>query len=158
MKHPIDGASYITGLREGLAGRRNAGVMVREDTVLEASPSAVIAKIRHGLAIGEFTSLASWMASTEDELAIWLGLSRATLHRRKKSGQLDASESERLIRVARLMARATEVFESEESARSWLRRPALALAGESPLGFADTEIGAREVEFLLGRLEHGVFS
>jgi putative toxin-antitoxin system antitoxin component (TIGR02293 family) len=87
-----------------------------------------------------------------------MGIARATLHRRKKTGQLDASESERLIRLARLMARATEVFESEESARSWLKRPALALAGESPLGFADTEVGAREVEFLLGRLEHGVLS
>ena len=158
MKHFIRGASYIACLREVVVARRNDGVVVRDDTVLEDSPTAVIAKIRHGLAIGEFASLASWLGSTEDELARWLGLSRATLHRRKKSGQLDASESERLIRVARLMARATEVFESDESARSWLKRPALALAGESPLGFADTEVGAREVEFLLGRLEQGVFS
>jgi len=158
MKHEIHGPSYISGLREAVGARSNAGVVVREDSVLEDSPTAVIAQIRHGLAIGEFASLASWLATTEDELARWLGLSRATLHRRKKSGQLDATASERLIRVARLMARATEVFESEESARSWLKRPALALAGESPLGFADTEIGAREVEYLLGRLENGVFS
>ena len=158
MKHLLSGTSYISGLREILAARRDLGVVLREAPVLEDSPTAVIAKIRHGLAIGEFVCLASWLASTEDELARWLGLSRATLHRRKKSGQLDATESERLIRVARLMARASEVFESDESARSWLKRPALALAGESPLGFADTEVGAREVEFLLGRLEHGVFS
>jgi len=158
MKQAIGGTSYIGGLREGLAARRNIGVMLRDDSVLENSPIEVIAKIRHGLAIGEFAFLADWLASTEDELARWLGISRATLHRRKKSGQLDSGESERLIRVARLMARACEVFESEESARSWLKRPALALAGESPLVFADTEVGAREVEYLLGRLEYGVLS
>jgi uncharacterized protein (DUF2384 family) len=34
---------------------------------------------------------------------------------------------------------------------------AIAFHGECPLDFADTEIGAREVEVLLGRIEHGVF-
>lgn len=149
-------ATYVAGLRESLGARKNAGAVLREEAVWDESPTAVIARIRRGLAIDEFTSLAEWLGSTEDELAGWLGLARATLHRRKKAGMLDATESERLIRVARLMARATEVFESEESARSWLKRPAMPCAGESPLAFADTEIGAREVEFLLGRVEHGV--
>ena len=156
MKQNAAIATYVSGLRDSLVARKNAGSVLREEAVLDASPAAVIAKIRRGLAIGEFTSLAAWLGSTEDELAGWLGLARATLHRRKQAGKLDATESERLIRVARLMARATEVFESEESARSWLKRPAMACAGERPLAFADTEIGAREVEFLLGRLEHGV--
>ena len=156
MKHNAAIATYVSGLRQSLVARNNAGSVVREEAVLDASPTAVIARIRRGLAIAEFASLAAWLGCTEDELAGWLGLARATLHRRKQAGLLDAAESERLIRVARLMARATEVFASEESARSWLRRPAMALAGESPLAFADTEIGARVVEFLLGRLEHGV--
>ncbi len=154
MKHSNNGGGYIAGLRDGVG----VGGVVREDSALEDSPTAVIAKIRHGLAIAEFSSLAGWLASTEDELARWLGVSRATLHRRKKSGQLDPTESERLIRVARLMARAAEVFESDEAARAWLKRPAVALAGESPLAFADTGIGAQQVEFLLGRLEYGVMS
>jgi putative toxin-antitoxin system antitoxin component (TIGR02293 family) len=49
------------------------------------------------------------------------------------------------------------VFESRQAAREWLRAPAVALQGESPLEYLDTEIGAREVENILGRLEHGVF-
>jgi putative toxin-antitoxin system antitoxin component (TIGR02293 family) len=158
MKHSVAPASYISLVRQTLAARAVAGTVMREDAVLDESPVAVITRIRRGLPVGEFTALAGWLGATEDELALRMGIARATLHRRKKTGQLDASESERLIRLARLMARATEVFESEESARSWLKRPALALAGESPLGFADTEVGAREVEFLLGRLEHGVLS
>ena len=106
----------------------------------------------------EFHALAAWLDVTEEELAPLLGISRATLHRRKKTGRLEMPESERLIRIGRLLGRATEVFEREQAAREWLRTPALAFRGESPLAYSDTEIGAREVEYLLGRLEHGVFS
>jgi putative toxin-antitoxin system antitoxin component (TIGR02293 family) len=45
-----------------------------------------------------------------------------------------------------------------EAAQQWLKTPARALGFESPLHFAETEAGAREVENLLGRIEHGVFS
>ena len=83
---------------------------------------------------------------------------RATLHRRKKSGHLDRAESDRLVRYARLFSRASEALGGIAGARSWLIAPARAFHGECPLDYADTEIGAREVEALLGRLEHGVFS
>jgi putative toxin-antitoxin system antitoxin component (TIGR02293 family) len=157
MKYSEAATPYVSGIRDSLTSRRGAGAVVRDEMVLD-SPTALISRVRRGLPIAEFSSLANWLGSTEDELAPLVGLSRATLHRRKKAGHLDAPESERLVRVTRLLARATEVFESEDSARTWLKRPALALAGESPLAFSDTEIGAREVEFLLGRLEQGVFS
>lgn len=157
MKYNEPDAPYVSGIRDSLNSRRSAAATVREEAWSD-SPAAVISRIRHGLPIAEFAALASWLGSTEDELAPLVGLSRATLHRRKKAGHLEAPESERLIRITRLLARATEVFESEDSARSWLKRPALALAGESPLAFSDTEIGAREVEFLLGRLEQGVIT
>ena len=94
----------------------------------------------------------------DEQLAPLLGISRATLHRRRKSGRLESPECERIVRFARLLGRATEVFEDEDAAREWLKSPAVAFSGESPLSFADTEVGAREVEFLLGRLEHGVFT
>jgi len=32
------------------------------------------------------------------------------------------------------------------------------LGGETPLEYAETEVGAREVEDLLGRIEYGVYS
>ncbi len=85
-------------------------------------------------------------------------MSRATLHRRKKTGHLDRAESDRLVRYARLFSHASEALGGVEGARSWLVAPARDFHGECPLDFADTEIGAREVEALLGRLKHGVFS
>ena len=118
----------------------------------------MIEKVRDGLPLAEFHSLRELLGLTEERLAGLLGMSRATLHRRKADGTLDRSASDRLVRFARLFLRAVDVLGGEKAARSWLAAPAVAFRGECPLDFADTEIGAREVEALLGRIEHGVFS
>lgn len=124
------------------------------------SPEApyLISKVRDGLPMAEFHSAREMLGLSEERLAALLGMSRATLHRRKKSGHLDRMESDRLVRYARLFYRTCAVMGSPENARSWLTAPAMAFNSELPLDFADTEIGAREVEALLGRIEHGVFS
>jgi len=124
------------------------------------SPEApyLISRVRDGLAMAEFHTAREMLGLSEEKLAALLGISRATLHRRKKSGHLDRMESDRLVRYARLFHRATEVLGNPEKARAWLNAPAIAFDSELPLDFADTEIGAREVEALLGRIEHGVFS
>lgn len=124
----------------------------------EPEAAYVIGKVRDGLPLAEFHSLRELLGITEERLAGLLGMSRATLHRRKADGTLDRSASDRLVRFARLFLRATEALGGEAAARSWLAAPAIAFRGECPLDFADTEIGAREVEALLGRIEHGVFS
>jgi putative toxin-antitoxin system antitoxin component (TIGR02293 family) len=64
-----------------------------------------------------------------------------------------------VLRFARLFRLATELYDGdEEAARAWLSKPARALDGETPLEHAETEAGAREVENLIGRLEHGVYT
>lgn len=118
----------------------------------------MIGKVRDGLPMAEFHALRDLLGLTEERLAGLLGMSRATLHRRKSHGTLDRAASDRLVRFARLFVRASDVLGGEKAARSWLAAPAVAFQGECPLDFADTEIGAREVEALLGRIEHGVFS
>jgi putative toxin-antitoxin system antitoxin component (TIGR02293 family) len=87
-----------------------------------------------------------------------LSISKATLHRRKAGGRLGPAESDGVVRIARLMGKAVEVMESEENARQWLTSPQLGLGGAIPLDYARTEVGAREVEDLLGRIEYGVYS
>ena len=118
----------------------------------------LIERVRGGLSVAEFHATQELLGLTEERLGGLLGMSRATLHRRKKTGQLDRAESDRLVRYARLFARASQALGGIEGARSWLVAPARAFHGECALDYADTEIGAREVEPLLGRLEHGVFS
>jgi putative toxin-antitoxin system antitoxin component (TIGR02293 family) len=80
-----------------------------------------------------------------------------TLMRRKASGRLLPGESERLLRLSILFQKATALFEGEtDAARLWLTTARQELHGETPLDFARTEIGAREVEDLIGRFEHGI--
>lgn len=122
------------------------------------SDHRIIAEIKRGLPISSFEKLqASYDVST-DRMAEIVGIPRSTLIRRKKSGLLDRFASERVVRFARLFAIAEDVFEDRTAARNWLNQPARALGGEKPIDYADTEIGAREVENLLGRIEHGVFT
>jgi putative toxin-antitoxin system antitoxin component (TIGR02293 family) len=129
-----------------------------ESVLREPEAAYIINRVRDGLPMAEFQSLREMLGLSEERLGALLGMSRATLHRRKKSGHLDRTESDRLVRYARLFYRASEALGGIAGARSWLSAPARAFQGECPLDFADTEIGAREVEALLGRLEHGVFS
>ncbi len=117
-----------------------------------------IARIRAGLPIVEFDALQDLLGLSAEALAGHLGISRSTLARRRKVGRLDMQESDRLIRYERLYGRAEAVLGGAGAARDWLNQPARALGFVSPLNFAETETGAREVENLLGRIEHGVFS
>jgi len=78
-----------------------------------------------------------------------------TLARRKT---FSPEESERILRVASVVQRAIDVLEDLATARRWLTTGKRALDDKTPLELCDTELGAREVEHLLGRIEHGVFT
>ena len=121
-------------------------------------PSRLVEVLRAGLPVSELNDLQATLAVPMEKLVPMLGISKATLHRRKAAGRLDQAESDRVLRFARLMGRAVEVLESEENARRWLTSPQFGLGGAVPLEYAETEVGAREVEDLLGRIEYGVYS
>ena len=119
---------------------------------------SLIKAIQTGLPVEELTELQSSLQIPMEKLVPLLGISKPTFHRRKAEGRLGPGESDRVVRFARLVGRAIEVLESEESARLWLTSPQFGLGGAVPLEFAATEVGAREVEDLLGRIEYGVYS
>lgn len=127
-------------------------------TALNFTPSKLIEVLRAGLPVQELHDLQASLNVPLDKLFPMLGISRATFHRRKAEGRLDQAESDRVVRFARLLGKAVEVMESEENARQWLASPQVGLGGEVPLEYAETEVGAREVEDLLARIEHGVYS
>lgn len=120
--------------------------------------SKMVELLRAGLPVQELNDLQAALAVPMDKLVPMLGISKATLHRRKAEGRLDQAESDRVVRFAKLMGKAVEVMESEENARQWLNSPQFGLGGAVPLEYAETEVGAREVENLLGRIEYGVYS
>ena len=118
----------------------------------------LISALRMGLPFRELEELQASLRLPMDKLLPRLAISKATLHRRKAAGKLNTAESDRVVRFARLLGRAVEVMESEENARRWLSAPQTGLGGAVPLDYAGTEVGAREVEDLLGRIEYGVYS
>lgn len=122
------------------------------------STEALLTEVRGGLPLERMENVRRRLDLTLDELAGQLGMSRATLHRRRREGRLSPDESDRLVRYARLLAQAEEVFGPGEPAREFFHQPATGLGGETPLEYARTELGAREVERLLGRIGHGVYS
>jgi len=121
-------------------------------------PAAAVDRILAGLPVEEFDALRSMLGLPVELMAAKIGISVATLSRRRAKKQpLDRDHSDRLMRYARLYWMAVDYFGEPATARDWLARPARGLAGRSPLEFAETEMGAREVEDLIGRLEHGVY-
>ena len=89
------------------------------------------------------------------ELATSLDLSVRSLQRRKRDGRLARYESDRLYRLARIVALAEYFLGDHQRAIDWLKHPNRALGGIPPLDAVDTEIGARSVESVLGRIGYG---
>lgn len=119
----------------------------------------LIEEIKKGLPFNAFVRLGRNTGIALDDLRFAVGIKQRTLTRRKQSKKLTSAESDRLVSVYRLLAETLELFEGDkEAARNWFTSPNRALGGRSPLETSATETGTREVENLIGRLEHGVFT
>ena len=123
-----------------------------------STPSEWVARIRSGLPAASALAFKAALGLTNEELAAVLGVSTRTVARLEAKGQLDAVSGDRLVRAARLHAIASEVLEDGSAAARWLKSPQRALGGAVPLELAETDVGARAVEALLGRMEHGVYT
>jgi putative toxin-antitoxin system antitoxin component (TIGR02293 family) len=118
----------------------------------------LIRELRRGLAFRTLEFLSSESGISVSEIADLVEIPPRTLARRKASGRLAPAESERLLRVSRVFELAVGLFDGEVAeALAWLRTPRRTLAGSTPLAYSATEVGARDVETLIGQLEHGVF-
>lgn len=126
---------------------------------LQAKDTQVlISQLREGLSTDVFMKLKDELELSSERLAKLLNIPSRTLTRRLKEGRFKTDESERILRVANITSKAKELFEGDAYYKDWLKSSAIALGGSSPLDYLDTELGAEEVENLIGRLEHGVFS
>jgi putative toxin-antitoxin system antitoxin component (TIGR02293 family) len=85
-----------------------------------------------------------------------LVLPRKTLDHRRKLGALTPEQSDRIIRLLRIVEEAEATFGETAKAHRWLRRPSTLLDNEAPLDRLDTDIGTRQVEAILGRIAHGL--
>jgi putative toxin-antitoxin system antitoxin component (TIGR02293 family) len=111
--------------------------------------------IREGFPPAVLDHLLRFSGLTLKELADALDLSPRSLQRRRRSGRLARFESDRLYRLARIVALAQQSLGGHERAMRWLKRGNRALAGVAPIAALDTELGSRQVENVLGRIAYG---
>src|SRR5262245_46984001 len=143
-------------LVQALGGRQFLGSL-RLD-IAQLDEQGLIAGIRSGLPFEALEAVASRFGLGATELVRILRLPPRTLARRKKTRVLTADESDRLMRVARIAALAEETLGNAARAGRWLHEPNAALGSIPPIAWLDTDLGAKEVEELLIRIGHGVYS
>lgn len=141
--------SLTHGVIAILGGRKALKKRARSSADLQAL-------ILDGFSYSALESVMDKLDLGRSEACETLDLSPRTFSRRKGEKKLRSDESDRLYRVARIAALATEVFGTTEKASRWLHRANRALGGKPPLGLLRTDLGTRQVEQVLGRIEHGV--
>jgi len=136
IKEPAPAVGYSRGV---------VGSMLRQtQNASSLSPAKIVDLLHEGFSSSEIEVLQESLGIPLEKLLTVLGISKSTWHRRRKLNQrLDTLESDRVLRIARLMRRATDVFESEASAREWLSTSQQGLDVVAPLYFAQTEGGSR---------------
>lgn len=150
----IIGDRMVNELRavlEELGGKQTLGRTLSNDRDLRDA-------IRKGFPPAVVEELMQASGLTLKELAAALDLSPRSLQRRRRGGRLAPYESDRLYRLARIVALANEYLGDHERAMRWLKQPNRALGGIAPVAALDTELGARQVENILGRIAYGGIS
>jgi putative toxin-antitoxin system antitoxin component (TIGR02293 family) len=122
------------------------------------TPLDLASHIEKGLPFSSLERVSRHMAISSRLMNLSLGLANRTVARRAQEKKLSPVESERLVRVTRVLAEAKHVLGSEEKARRWVLEPSRALGGLIPLRMLVTDIGANAVFEELGRIEYGVFA
>jgi putative toxin-antitoxin system antitoxin component (TIGR02293 family) len=119
----------------------------------------IAALIRAGF---PYSRLARLQRATDlpwEKVSRLVAIPQRTLTRRQTIGKLQPDESDRVWRASAIFDMAIDLFDGEVAgARQWLEAPQVGLNGEVPLDLAGTDAGAREVENLITRLQHGVFT
>ena len=146
----LSGAGAVKSCVQGSAASSTAG---------KFTPAKLVEVLQVGLPFRELQVLQSSLALPSEKLAPMLGTSKAAFHRSKgAASRLNSAVSDRVVKYAKPLAFAVKVFGNQEDAKQWLKAPQFGLGGAVPLDYAKTEIGAREVEKLLGRTQYGVYS
>lgn len=119
----------------------------------------LVGAIQKGFRYETFERFRRNIALPVETLMALVSIPRRTLTRRKLEGRFAPEESDRLARASRVYAKALQLFDGDSQAAShWFVVPQRGLGGEIPVVVSSTEVGAREVERLIDRLEHGVFA
>ncbi len=142
----------VDAIAEVLGGRK---VLKRKISTAEE----LVQITRKGLPVDILRELAVELGIDRQAVASLIGIPARTLSRRLSSrSRLSAAESDRSVRVARIVAQAKDTFDDLPMAANWLQAPNRVLKGQRPIDLLDTDAGVQQVETVLGRIAYGVYS
>jgi len=142
----------VSGIADILGGKKALKKKVETSSDLEEVTRA-------GLFVSTLDTLAGELGVERVAVARLLGISERTLSRRvTTSTRLTTLESDRMVRLARVLALAKETLGDMEKAGRWLQTPNRALEGKKPFDRLDTDAGVRAIEQVLGHIEYGLYS
>jgi putative toxin-antitoxin system antitoxin component (TIGR02293 family) len=118
----------------------------------------LIDEVERGLPTKAYAAVAKALRLTSDEEDSLLQSSLRTRARWKRRGRLDPATSDRLVRLARILALAIYVLESKAYAVDWLREPSDVFGDRTPLELMTTDTGADKVTNVLYQMEQGVYA
>lgn len=113
--------------------------------------------VLEGFPFSAFEAVQKEIDLPQNQLSALIGIPSRTIARRKEDKQLTPVESDRLYRLARIVAYGHVVLGDMEKVRTWLKTSNRGLGGEIPLSLLATDIGARQVEEVLQRIEYGIY-
>ncbi len=117
---------------------------------------ALVEMVRQGFPVSFVERVAKQLDLSLGDLTAYGVVAARTLSHSKPRGKLSRTQSDRVARFFRILQGACETFGNLDKAKAWLTRPTRALSGRAPIGLLDTEEGARLVESLLTRIDHGL--
>src|ERR1700723_376240 len=82
---------------------------------------------------------------------------RTLQHRRSRREKLTVEESDRVLRMVRVLSNAETVYGDRERALAWMRRANPRLDERTPLSLLKTDTGSRMVEELLIQIDEGMY-
>jgi putative toxin-antitoxin system antitoxin component (TIGR02293 family) len=140
-------ADLLGGAR--LLRRQLMNPLDAHEMLLEGLPGRALSHLIDGLVVIEMAA----------PLERAVGMSLRTYQRKKDAPtkRLSLEQSARIWKFAEILAKATEVFGSQEEAERWLERPAIGLNRQRPIDLLATPAGMEMVERFLGQLEYGVY-
>lgn len=152
LKGPGDDLQKVADLLGGprILSRRITSSLDAHELLMDGLPGSALNHLVHSLLVLHKT----------DSLEKAVGMSLRTFQRRKDAPAkpLSQEQSGRAWKFAEILAKATDVFGSQEEAEQWLERPAIGLDQHRPIDLLATPAGIELVEQYLGRLAYGVYS
>ena len=149
------------GLAQPQAPHYRAGAEAKRALEAWMSPDigqrlGLVEEIREGFGFVLVAALAKEAGVATEELIAFGIIPRRTFTHSRRNQRFTPAQSARLARFFRIQQKAKGTFGSAEKAMQWLQRPTTPLQDNAPVSLLDTEEGARLVEDLLTRIDHGI--